>query len=223
MPPLDDRDGIYSHLIKFKHEAGLTREASNNLLKLIQVFNPTKPVPSDIRNVTRFLKKKSNVFQSQVLHKKLEWPIGFNMHLWVESSPHPGTIEIFVKDIISCIANKLVDPTLQLLYKDELMYNYEPFIVGEQNTPCWSHTMSSQWAFHTSREIKSLDADGILCPVVVYVDGVVMGMRKKVFLNKSYISYRFHVIYIYIIFIRLKLLQHLVHLAIVVTLYNGKI
>ena len=78
----------------------------------------------------------------------------FNMHLWVESSPHPGTIEIFVKDIISCIANKLVDPTLQLLYKDELMYDYKPYIVGEQNTPCWSHTISSQWTFHTSREIK---------------------------------------------------------------------
>ena len=180
IPPLDDRDHIFSQLIKFKHETGLTREAGNNLLKLIKVFNPTKEVPNDIRSVTRFLEKRSNVFQNQVQRKTIEWPIGFNMHLWSESSPHPGQIELYVKDIVSCIANKFVDPTLQFLYKDELMFNYESFVVGDNNTPCWAHMMTSPWAKHTSREIKAIDASGVLCPVIVYVDGVVMGLRKKV-------------------------------------------
>jgi len=47
-------------------------------------------------------------------------------------------------------------------------------------TRCSSHFMTSRYAISTEYEIKLKHANSIMCPLMIYSDGVCLGTRNRV-------------------------------------------
>jgi hypothetical protein len=177
-----------ARLIAFKRKAGLSRDAGNELLTLIKSFNPSVQIPNDWRRIQRHVVKKCKYLKETTLRRLIEYPASWRFDLWSEpGSTAPGPREIIARDPLQLIAQKLVCPTTQFINVDRIQYEYKPEFLDD-GTPCVTNLMSSEWAKWTSEEIKGYNTDGILIPIINYVDGVSLGLRNKV----SVCSYRVH-------------------------------
>ena len=117
--------------------------------------------------------------KDNVLRKKIYCPRSFRMNSFKEMSGMKSYVELIGRDPLELIAYKLVDPTLMFLFKDDIQFEYkkETLLGGEV---CFSNLMSSNYAKCTESNIKSLHSSGLLLPLIVYSDGVAMGLRSKV-------------------------------------------
>lgn len=179
LPTYTEKQQLRSKLLHFKNHAGLSRSSGNELLHLLS-SSGVKNVPSDWRTIGRYLEKKVDFLKPSTLRSVVPWPEDWCMHLFDEAGQDaPPEIELIARDPLELIALKLVDPTLQYLYKDDISYEYTSECLDD-GTPCSSNLMSSTYAKETEASIRTLNPDGILLPVITYADGVSLGVRNKV-------------------------------------------
>jgi hypothetical protein len=181
LPKFDEKNSVYNKLLKFVNKTNLSLSSSRELMDVIRAFEPKINVPSDIRVTKRFLLKKCKFMINNLLKETVQWPDDWNMSQYSELGGCPKAVQILAIDPYEVVSYKLCDPVLQFLYKDHIKYNYFSSVLND-GRKCWSHFMSSDYAKWTEMEIKSYNPEGILIPLIVYGDGVALGMRKKVYL-----------------------------------------
>ena len=65
------------------------------------------------------------------------------------------------------------------LFKNEIQFQYKGEFLNNGSI-CYTNMMSSKYAKYTEEHIKNIHSEGILVPLIVYSDGVALGLRKKV-------------------------------------------
>ncbi len=89
----------------------------------------------------------------------------------------PDYIDLIGRDPIELIAYKLVDPTLMFLFKNELQFEYKSESLDD-GTIRYSNSMSSEYAKWTEKNKRSIHSNNILIPIILYSDGVALGLSK---------------------------------------------
>jgi hypothetical protein len=188
LPSYDNKDEVYNKLLQFSNETRLSKSNSIKLMELIRSFKPQIPVPSDIRVTKRFLLRKCKFMMNNLLRKTVDWPLEWNMSEYEQLGYVPEAVKVIALDPYEVVAYKLCDPILQFLYKDHIKYNYFSTTLDD-GTKCWSHFMSSEYAKYTEEEVKSYNPDAILLPLIIYNDGVALGLRQKVINENNHLKY----------------------------------
>jgi hypothetical protein len=180
LPVYTDEDMRNASLLNFRRQAALSRECGNELLRLIHSLDPLSQVPSDWRTIMSYQKTKCQHLKDTTLRQVVPYPDDWRMDLFFESGhPRPVEIELIGRDLLELVAYKLVDPTLQYIHSESLQYEYKAQTMDD-GTPCYSNLMSSRYAKYTEEDIRRHDPQGILVPIIVYADGVALGVRNKV-------------------------------------------
>ena len=179
LPIYNEKESVYNKLLKFTNKTKLSLNNSRELMDLIKAFKPQIPVPSDIRVTKRHLLKKCKFMLSNILSEVVEWPVEWNMSSYSQVGGVPDKVKILAIDPYEALAYKLCDPVLQFVFKDHIKYNYYSTNL-EDGTKCWSHFMTSDYAKRTEEDVKLLNPDAILIPLIAYSDGVALGLRSKV-------------------------------------------
>jgi hypothetical protein len=181
LPQYSEADTALAALLRFKKQAGLSRESGNQLLKLLKTFTPSVPVPSDWRSVNRHVDQKCALLKDTTLRKVVPWPESFSMHLFDEPGHlcPPAGVELLARDLLELIALKLVCPTTQYVNATEMQYDYTPEFLAD-GTPCTTNLMSSNFAKYSEEIIRTHNPKGVLVPIITYSDGVALGVRNKV-------------------------------------------
>jgi hypothetical protein len=186
LPPYTAEDSMIASLLAFQKKAGLSRECGNELLSLINSFNPQTHVPSDWRTITSKVSKNCEHLAGTTLRRTVSWPASFKMHLFDEPGHDtPVAIELIARDPLELIAYKLVCPTTQYINKEQYQYSYVAETLDD-GTTCHSNLMSSNFAKYSEQVIKGYNPAGILIPIVTYADGVCLGVRNKVTNDLNY-------------------------------------
>jgi hypothetical protein len=179
LPLYKENDLVMHTLCQFKRKAGLSRNMSNNFLRLIETFKPEISVPKDIRVCSRFIEKHMKDLKANIIKKKIPWPAHFCMDKYCNSHIKIYEIELQCLDLLELIAYKLIDPTLIFLYRDHIKWFSESEKL-QNGSSCCSHFMTSLYANHTESRIKMEHSDGILIPIILYWDDVALGLRSNV-------------------------------------------
>lgn len=179
--PFPDKDIAICWLVAFKNSVHLSREGGNQLLHLLNFFAPNAPIPDDWRSILNVVRKKCRCLEGTTLKRTVPWPVSWNMDRYEEcGNTKLPEIELTARDPLELLASMLVDPILQYINKDELQYESREETLSDE-TPCTSGIMSSSFAKYSEREIRAKDPNGILIPIIVYADGVGLGLRNMVY------------------------------------------
>ena len=179
MPHYAEEDVTMAKLLHFRKKAKLSRTSGKKLLTLLKAMNPSLSIPDDWRSVTRHVTTKCSFLDANTIRHIEPWPAHWCMDRWSQRMLAPEPREIICRDPLELLCLKCVDPTLQFINGGDIQYSYVEETLHD-GTPCASNLMSSQWAKQTESEIKAIHPDGILFPLVVYADGVSLGLRNKV-------------------------------------------
>ena len=179
MPQYAESDITMVKLLHFRRKAKLSRTSGKELLSLLRALNPSLSIPDDWRSITRYVQKKCSFLDANTIRHVEPWPVHWRLDTWSQRTPPPAPREIICRDPLELLCLKCVDPTLQFINGGDIQFSYLEETLHD-GTPCASNLMSSLWAKQTEREIKAIHPDGILFPIVVYADGVALGLRNKV-------------------------------------------
>ena len=110
------------------------------------------------------------------LKTTIPFPTTWNMDEWNSVGVAPVPVQIIARDPYEVIAYKLIDPTLQYGWKDSILYESTLIHVGD-NIECSNDLMTTSWARCTEANVRRFVPDAILIPLIIYGDGVTMGLR----------------------------------------------
>ena len=74
------------------------------------------------------------------------------------------------------IADQCVNPIIHFLWKDHVHIDYHK-VTNSNNEDVYCDIMSSEWARKTLEDIRKIDPNGLLVPIILYADGVSIGMN----------------------------------------------
>jgi hypothetical protein len=94
------------------------------------------------------------------------------------NAPPPEEVEIRIRDPMELIADQCVNPIIHFLWKEHVHINYH-IKRNSNNEDVYCDIMSSEWARKTLEDIQSFDPNGLLLPIILYADGVSIGMNGK--------------------------------------------
>jgi len=96
---------------------------------------------------------------------------------WNNASP-PEVVEIRIRDPMELIADQWVNPIIHFLWKEHVHINYH-IQRNSNNEDTYCDIMLSEWARKTLEDIKKIDLNVLLLPIILYDDGVSIGMNGK--------------------------------------------
>lgn len=181
LPRQTPRDVFFSDMKYFHEKGGLSRSSGQELIDIMGKYAAEEVrVPQSWRTIMRHFEKKYSFVNDRTLREVVPFPESFRMDLFDEPGhPVPAPIELIARDPLELIALKLVDPTLMYLRRDDIQFNYVRQTL-EDGTHCITDLMTSEWARNTELEVRELNPNGILIPMITYADGVHMGLRNNV-------------------------------------------
>ena len=179
LPQYETKDIIYNKIIQFRRSANLNQRSTQEFLDIMQMLQPNVDIPTHFSSIDRYVNNKLSYMNANLLRRSIAWPASFRMNEMEEMGDIPDTIELLGRDPIELISYKLIDPTLMYLYKDHIQFEYKCESLENGNV-CYSNLMSSSYAKYSEKEIRNLHSEAILCPLIVYSDGVALGLRRRV-------------------------------------------
>ena len=90
----------------------------------------------------------------------------------------PEEVVIRIRDPLELIADQCVNPIIHFLWKKHVNINCYS-IVNKNQENVHIDIMTSEWAHKTQASIKEINTNGILLPILLYCDGVTIGMNGK--------------------------------------------
>ena len=181
LPEHTPTDYVCIQLIQFKRQAGLSRKSGNALLNLIRLFRPEVEVPTDWGTVTRYVNKKCAYLRQNKLKEDVPFPETWNMQDWNEVVTPPRIRENWTRDVYEMLAYKMVCPVIQYMYKKDVSFEARSTTLSD-GTPCVTNLMTSAHMVHTQAATRAcIGLENAICvPLIVYADGVALGVRNKV-------------------------------------------
>jgi hypothetical protein len=179
LPQYEMKDIIYNKIIQFRRSANLNQRSTQEFLNIINLLQSNVDIPTRFTSIDRYVNNKLSFMNSNLLRRQVPWPESFRMNEMEEMGDIPEVFELLGRDPMELIAYKLIDPTLMLLYKDHIQFNYKRETL-DNGKECFSNLMSSLYAKNTEEEIKNIHTEAIFCPLIVYSDGVALELRKRV-------------------------------------------
>jgi hypothetical protein len=181
IPQHTPEDVMMIKLIRFKRQAKLSRQSANALLELIAAFHPTVKVPKDWGSVTRYMDKKTDYLRKNSLAKEVAYPAQWNIGDWSEINPPPPVRVNHTRDVYQMLAYKMVCPVMMYIFKNDIRLDAERLEMHD-GTRCCTDLMTSDYMIATQDDIRSREGheDTICVPLIVYADGVALGVRNKV-------------------------------------------
>ena len=143
---------------------------------------PDAKIPSTWETIVR--SEYKNVLSQYTKDELLvPWPDYMEMDTFTSAGP-PEKIKIVANNILTQIAQKLVDPEITLSNWHKQLSFVSKQMVGSDATTqederCYSDIMTSTWAEMTEREMLARCDYGTLLPVIVNSDGVAVGGTKQ--------------------------------------------
>jgi hypothetical protein len=175
-------------LIRLKlHEFGkktkLSRDHGNELLDLIKLFDPRKDVPNSWKTLIRQAKMETKMYKYS--KKDVPWPISWKMDSWNTTlfGPVPDKVVIRVRDPVELLAYQCVDPQVQFLWQHEIRYEYSLEFNETTGSQSLGDLLTTPWAKENQDNIRLKDPTGILMPIMLYSDGVVVDKNSRQKLN----------------------------------------
>jgi hypothetical protein len=103
------------------------------------------------------------------------------MDQWSEVMKPPPVRINCCRDVYEMLAYKMVCPVLQYVWKDAITMEAQRVYLAD-GTPCTDDLMTSPHMINTQEAIRARpgNADAICVPLIVYADGVALGVRNKV-------------------------------------------
>jgi len=160
-------------LYNFIAAKGLSRDDGDDLLKLVNSFNPSLPTPKSFKSLETGIKNEVSLLFD---YAEIEIP-------WIESwkmDKLPGCppVKIYVRSMFQIISYMLVDPELMLIWQNHVQLSYKP-AVDRDGFRVFTNVMNSPWAEETERLIREKDANGYLLPLIFYTDGVQVSAHAR--------------------------------------------
>jgi hypothetical protein len=120
----------------FIKRSKLSTRKSNELIKLFQdlVPNSKKDIPSGFRQAQRYAFEGTTHHRESILDITLppssavvHLPVEWRMDLWDERrlGSKPAPIALLARDPIACIAEQFMDPTIAILLKEHINFEYK--------------------------------------------------------------------------------------------------
>jgi hypothetical protein len=171
-------------LSEFGSQANLSRDNGNELLRLIKLFNPRETVPVCWETLLRKAKIETNIYS--YCSTEVPWPPSWNMDSW-NSGRAPDKVVIRVRDPVEMLAYQCIDPILQFQWRNDIKYEYTEERIEGTQTRTYGDLMSSPWGKENQEHIrqKHTDPTGILMPVILYSDGIVVDKNSNQKLNSA--------------------------------------
>jgi len=151
------------------YDLNLSESGGQKLLDNMNFFLPTRPLPSQWRTVTNFMKEQIDSFPiySIVVDYPVEW-------LLEKSKYEPlRKITIDYIDPMELVASFLIDPRLMIIHKSEIKFKYSN-IKDNKNNTCFGDLFTSEFAKDNEEYINQTHPQnpGLLLPIILYWDGV---------------------------------------------------
>jgi len=153
-------------LYTFIANKGLSREDGDDLLQLVNSYNPSLRTPKSFKSLETSIKKEvASLFE----YAEIDIP-------WVESwkmDKLPGCppVKIYVRSMFQIISYMLVDPELMIIWRNHVQVTYQKAVDRDGNR-VYSNVMSSPWAEETEALVHARDPNGYILPLIFYTDGV---------------------------------------------------
>ena len=161
----------------------MSRNNGDDLLELIKELMKSSYPKSEIPNHLPYSWKSVNraINQQTPYYTCEKWTIPFpehwEMNKWnCNNAPLPEEVEIRIRDPIELIADQCVNPIIHFLWKDHVHIDYHK-VTNSNNEDVYCDIMSSEWARKTLEDIRKIDPNGLLVPIILYADGVSIGMN----------------------------------------------
>jgi hypothetical protein len=99
IPQYTQDETIMATVLAFKRKAGLSRQAGNELLTVIQSFKPRVEVPNDWRTIQYHVEKKCNHLKATTLRRFVPFPASWRFDMWdQQGTSAPADIELIGRD-----------------------------------------------------------------------------------------------------------------------------
>ena len=167
----------------FGKSCNLSRSNGDELLKLIRFIAPENvrtnlEIPLSWKTINRTINEQTKFYNC---HKvTIPFPAFWEMDKWVSNNgTRPEEVVIRVRDLLQLVSEQLVNPIIQMLWKEHVKLNvYKKNNAEGENVTC--NIMTSEWAHLSQKEIiEKFNPEGLLLPVCFYLDGVSPGMNGK--------------------------------------------
>ena len=163
----------------FAKSCNMSRANGDELLQLIRHFSPSSDLclPKAWKSVTRAISEQTKFYNCHM--ETIPFPSHWEMDKWdIKNGPCPEKVVIRVRDPLELIADQCVNPIIHFLWKDYVHIEcYSK--TNNRNEKVFCDIMSSEWARKTLEEIREIDPNGLLLPLLFYADGVSIGMNGK--------------------------------------------
>ena len=163
----------------FAKSCNMSRANGDELLQLIRHFPPSSDLclPKTWKSVTRAISDQTKFYNCHM--ETIPFPSHWEMDKWdIKNGSCPEKVVIRVRDPLELIADQCVNPIIHFLWKDYVHIDcYSK--TNNRNEKVFCDIMSSEWARKTLEEIREIDPNGLLLPLLFYADGVSIGMNGK--------------------------------------------
>ncbi len=165
----------------FAKSCNISQNHGDKLLKLIKNIYPNVEVPQHIpdswKSVSRAINRQASYYTCEKM--TIPFPEHWEMNKWnCNNAPAPEKVEIRIRDPIELIADQCVNPIIHFLWKDYVQIHYHEK-TNSKNEKVYCDIMSSEWARKNLEDIRKTDPNGLLLPIILYADGVSIGMNGK--------------------------------------------
>ena len=165
--------------------ANMSRNNGDDFLELINDImkygysnsEVPKLIPNSWKSITRFINQQTSFYTCE--KTTIPFPEHWEMNKWnCNNAPPPEEVEIRIRDPMELIADQCVNPIIHFLWKEHVHINYH-IKRNSNNEDVYCDIMSSEWARKTLEDIQIFDPNGLLLPIILYADGVSIGMNGK--------------------------------------------
>jgi hypothetical protein len=115
------------------------------------------------------------------LTQEVEWPESWAMDSWNKTVLKPKKILLFARDILECVSQQFLDPTIAFGWREHIQLEYEAFYTGGSDEQAYGNLASSEWMRKTQENIRAtLNSTGKVLPLILYNDGVAVSPGSSV-------------------------------------------